>query len=170
MTDPRLDDSIAKIVANKSAILRYIFIPQAIAGLFLLILGYSIGHDHLRLIRSGVRTTGKIVAFKKMIIGSPGRPSSIGAQNGARLTFLPIVEFQDKNRTLQFQDWAGTSSPIGLNATVHIIFDSDDPSIAMIDRRIWNWFPWAPTFLVGAFLCLVAFKGWLNLRTQSGSS
>jgi hypothetical protein len=42
---------------------------------------------------------------------------------------------------------------------VIVLYDPTNPSVAMIDRPVWNWIPWAPTFAVGLFLALAAIKG-----------
>ena len=163
------NELVTKIVRNQKTIFRYMFIPQMLAGFCFLVLGYYMGHDHFRLITSGVRTDGRVVGFKELSMGS-GRSYSInGIRYGSSsLAFTPIVEFRNKNQTLRFRDWFGTSSQAGQNTVVPVIYDSGNPSIAMIDRPVANWLPWAPTFLLGVFLCLVAVKGWLGLSTQKG--
>jgi hypothetical protein len=37
----------------------------------------------------------------------------------------------------------------------------------MIDRPVWNWIPWAPTFAVGLFLALVGLKGFFQSRRSA---
>jgi hypothetical protein len=34
----------------------------------------------------------------------------------------------------------------------------------MIDRPVWNWIPWAPTFAVGFLLLLSAINGFFKSR------
>jgi hypothetical protein len=41
---------------------------------------------------------------------------------------------------------------------VIVLYDPANPSLAMIDRPVWNWLPWAPIFALGLFLVLVAIK------------
>ncbi len=54
----------------------------------------------------------------------------------------------------------GTNAAV-LNVRVTVLYDSANPTSAMIDRPVMNWIPWAPTFAVGLFLILVAIKAWL---------
>jgi len=81
--------------------------------------------------------------------------------------FMPIVEFKLGARTIRFKGWMGSSVAAGLNNPVPVIYDSPAPSLAMIDRPVWNWIPWAPAFVLGLFLVLVAIKGWLLKRLYS---
>jgi hypothetical protein len=52
------------------------------------------------------------------------------------------------------------------NVRVTVLYDPENPSLAMIDQPVWNWIPWAPTSGVGLILLLVGTKGWL--RSSSG--
>jgi len=42
-----------------------------------------------------------------------------------------------------------------------VLYDPEKPSLAMIDRPVWNWIPWAPTLGVGLFLVFVGIRGWM---------
>jgi hypothetical protein len=53
------------MTANKAKILRYAYIPQAVAALVFLLLGYFMGHGHFHLIRDGIRTPGTVVDYKQ---------------------------------------------------------------------------------------------------------
>ena len=140
-------------VSNKAAVLRYTRVVQAIVGLFLLILGYYIGKEHFHLIREGVRTQGTIVGYIQESIPNGG---GVRWQSAS----MPIVNFQAGDRVIQFKDWMGSKAPV-TNVGVIVLYDPANPSVAMIDRPVWNWLPWAPAFTVGLFLVLVAIKGWL---------
>ena len=72
---------------------------------------------------------------------------------------MPIVEFHTSDRFVQFEDWLGSNSTGALYNPVIILYDPANPSLAMIDRPVWNWLPWAPIFALGLFLVLVAIKG-----------
>ena len=82
---------------------------------------------------------------------------------GARWDYasLPIVKFRAGDEVVQFKDWMGAKAEV-LNVRVRVLYDPANPYVAMIDRPVWNWIPWAPTFGVGLFLVLVAIKGWLG--------
>ena len=69
--------------------------------------------------------------------------------------FMPIVEFKLGDRTIRFKDWMGSSVAAGLNNPVPVIYDSSEPSVAMIDRPVRNWIPWAPAFVLALFWVLV---------------
>lgn len=141
---------------NKATVLRYTRVAQAVVGLFLMLLGYYMGREHFHLIRAGARSQGIIVGYKEQYFaGNYSRPSSSGTT-----AFMPIVKFQARDRVIQFKDWMGTNAAV-LNVRVTVLYDPANPSVAMIDRPVWNWIPWAPTFAVGLFLLLVAIKGWL---------
>ena len=75
---------------------------------------------------------------------------------------MPLVEFQAGGHVVRFEDWKGSSSTGALHAPVTVLYDPAAPSLAMIDRPVWNWIPWALTFLLGLFLALVAIKGWFR--------
>jgi hypothetical protein len=46
---------VARALENKARILRYMFIPQALAAAVLLFVAYVMGHVHFHLIQQGVR-------------------------------------------------------------------------------------------------------------------
>ena len=143
---------------NKEQMLRYTRIAEAVVGLFLLCLGYFIGKDHFHLIRDGMRAPGIIVGYKEEYFrGSDGRPSS-----GSN-AFMPIVKFQAGERDVEFKDWMGTSVAVK-NVRVMVLYDPENPSLAMIDRPVWNWIPWAPTLGMGLFLVFVGIRGWMSSR------
>jgi hypothetical protein len=151
---------VDRAIKNRAQILRYMYIPQGIAGAVLLIAAYFMGHTHFRLIREGARAPGRVVGHIQRNLGnSTSRMSST-------LTFMPIVEFEAGDRIVRFEDWLGSSSTGGLPDRVTVLYDRDRPSEAMIDRPAWNWLPWAPIGVAGLFLTLVAIKGWLGgMRT-----
>ncbi len=141
---------------NKEKMLRYTRIAEAVVGMFLLCLGYFMGKDHFHLIRDGMRAPGIIVGYKQEYFrGSDGRPSS-GSD-----AFMPIVKFQAGEQDVEFKDWMGTSVAVK-NVRVMVLYDPENPSLAMIDRPVWNWIPWAPTLGVGLFLVFVGARGWMS--------
>ena len=147
---------VARAIENKAQILRYLYIPQALAGAILLIVAYIMGHAHFHLIQQGVRAPGTVVGFKQTYIGNTL------SRTTPALAFLPIVEFQAGERIVRFEDWKGSSLAGSLRNRVTVLYDPTQPSDAMIDRPVWNWLPWAPIAAVGLFLTLVAIKGWLG--------
>jgi hypothetical protein len=112
------------------------------------------GHEHFHLIRQGVRVPGRIVGYRQENF----RRSSGSFSTG----YMPIVEFHTNDRFIQFQDWLGTSVGGSTNVPVIVLYDPVNPPVAMIDRPVWNWIPWAPTFAAGLFLVLVAVRGALR--------
>ena len=140
---------------NKEKMLRYTRIAEAVVGVFLLCLGYFMGKDHFHLIRDGVRAQGMIVGYKQQYFrGSSGR---LGEGSEA---FMPIVKFQAGEQDVEFKDWMGTSVAVK-NIRVTVLYDPANPNLAMIDRPVWNWIPWAPTLGVGLFLVFVGIRGWM---------
>ena len=146
---------VNRAIKNRTQILRYMYIPQAIAGVVLLIVAYYMGHTHFRLILEGVRAPGRVVGHAQRNLGDRSETSST-------LAFMPIVEFEAGDRIVRFEDWLGSSSTGNLPDRVTVLYDRDRPSDAMIDRPAWNWLPWAPIGVVGLFLTLVAVKGRLG--------
>jgi len=151
---PSAEEFVTRLTSNREKIVRYAYIPQVLAGLLLLGLAYHMGHAHFHLIRQGVRVPGRIVGYKQENF----RRSSGSFSTG----YMPIVEFQTDDRFIQFQDWLGTSVGGSTNVPVIVLYDPVNPSVAMIDRPVWNWIPWAPAFAAGLFLVLVAVRGALR--------
>jgi hypothetical protein len=140
---------------NKEKLLRYTRIAEVVTGVFLLCFGYFIGRDHLHLIRDGARAPGKIIGYKhEHFRGSDGRLVS-----GSDAS-MPIVRFQAGGQDVEFKDWMGTNWEV-LNVRVTVLYDAEKPGLAMIDRPVWNWIPWAPTLGMGLFLILVGVRGWM---------
>ena len=139
---------------------RYLPVVQLLVGVFLAFLGYAIGKDHLRLVRTGIRASGTVVNYQAQTFWH----SSNDTQTG----YMPIVQFHDGNRLVQFRDWLGSRSPGVLGKPVTVLYDPANPSSAMIDRPVWNWIPWAPTLALGVFLILVGFRS-VGVRATAGS-
>jgi hypothetical protein len=143
---------------NKEKILRYTRIAEVVTGVFLLCFGYFIGKDHLHLIRDGARAPGTIIGYKQQYFrGSDGR---LGSGSEAS---MPIVRFHVDGQDVEFKDWMGTDAEV-LNVRVTVLYDPERPGVAMIDRPVWNWIPWAPTLGMGLFLILVGVRGWMAGR------
>jgi len=142
---------------NRAKILRYAWIPQIVAGLVFLGLGYFMGHAHFHLIREGVRAPGRILGYKQESFRTTSGTTST-TTNG----YMPIVEFHTNDRFVQFEDWLGAGIAGSKNVPVIVLYDPGNPSLAMIDRPVWNWIPWAPTFAVGLFLVLSAMNGFFR--------
>jgi hypothetical protein len=53
----------------------------------------------------------------------------------------------------------GSESRVGLGSSVPVIYDPANPSVAMLDRGLSNWLPWAPCFAVGLVVGLDSLKG-----------
>ncbi|HEY6265717.1 MAG TPA: DUF3592 domain-containing protein [Candidatus Acidoferrum sp.] len=130
------EELVAWLTGNREKILRYAWIPQVFAGLVFLGLSYLMGHAHFHLIREGVRTAGRIVAYKQERFRRSSGSSST--------SFMPMVEFHTHDRFIQFEDWLGSNSAGALSNPVIVLYDPANPSLAMIDRPVWNWLPWAP--------------------------
>jgi len=120
---------------NRDKVLLYTRFAQIVAGLLFLLFGFYIGRDHLHLIRAGVRTEGIIVDYKWESF--PGRMAS-----DQKSGLMPIVKFQTRDTVVQFKDWKGSNAPLP-NVRVVVLYDTANPSLAMIDRPVWNWIPGA---------------------------
>jgi hypothetical protein len=124
---------------------------QLATGLFLVAFGCYFGRTPFALIRDGSRTSGLIVRFEYV--------TSKGTSTRAYSAFHPVVEFTVDGRRIQFQDRFGSGSSGGVHDVVPVLFDPRTPSLAVIDRPILNWIPWAPMLLVGVFLVLAWAAG-----------
>jgi uncharacterized protein DUF3592 len=128
-------------------------IIQIVVGTFLLVFGYWIGHDHCRLVLSGAKAQGKLVAFngRQFVHNSGGSSYSDTAS-------MPIVEFQAQGQTVRFRDWVGSNFRTPMGGFVQILYDPQHPSNAMIDRPLMNWIPWAPMIAGGTLLLISGFR------------
>ena len=151
------DNGVAWMLTHRAAILRHAYVAQLAVGLFLLLFGYAIGKEHLHLIRGGARTAGTIVDYKEEHWATrAGKTRSL-------IAFMPIVEFPLGDRVIQFKDWKGSNVAVR-NVPVTVLYDPANPSVAMIDRPLWNWIPWGPTMAVGFFLILVGARAFFRSR------
>lgn len=155
---PFPEELVAWFQNNKEKVFRYIVLLQALLGLFLMAFGYYAGRSHFQLIRQGARTQGEIIGHVQERFRDSRRNTSSTA-------FMPVVEFRQGDRLIHFQDWLGSSSTGNLHNRVTVLYNPADPAVAMIDRQVMNWIPWAPCFAVGVFLLLVALKN--SLRSMS---
>ena len=153
MTPMTVQNIVKWMLDNRAKVLRYTYFLQVFVGMFLMLFGYYAGRGHFDLIRGGARAAGKIVDYKEERFARTGT-----GQSPFNTAFMPIVEFPAGDRVIRFQDWVGSSVAAELNNTVTVLYDPADPSAAMIDRRVWNWLPWAPVFAVGFFLTLIGIK------------
>jgi hypothetical protein len=153
------EELVNRLLSNREKILRYMWIPQALTGLFFIGLSHFLGFAHFHLIREGLRAPGRIVAYQEEIFRRSSGSSST--------SFRPVVEFGANDRVIQFRDWLGSNSTGALYSPVVVLYDPANPSDAMIDRPVWNWIPWAPTFAVGLFLVLVSIKGYFQSRRSA---
>jgi hypothetical protein len=148
MTDVRIAEWVRRYGPKVQRAMPWV---QVAVGLFLLALAWHMGHEQFELLRAGETTTGRIVRFEEVRSGSPG--------SRRYSAFHPVVEFEQAGRRRQFRDRIGSSSAAGVGDAVPIRFNPQDPSLAMIERPVWNWLPWAPTFLLGVFLIAVGVLG-----------
>jgi len=156
------EELVAWMTSNREKIFRYAWILQVFAGLVFLGLGYLMGHEHYHLLRAGVRAPGTIIGYKQKNFRSSSGSSSTG--------YMPIVEFHTNDRFLQFQDWLGSNSTGARNDPVIVLYDPANPTVAMIDRPVWNWLPWAPIFALGVFLLLVSINGFFRSQRSAEAS
>jgi hypothetical protein len=150
---------VAWMIANREKIMRRAWIVQLFGGLLFLGLGYFMGHQHFHLIRQGVRAPGRIVGYKQESFSTKSGTNST-TTNG----YMPIVEFHTSDRFVQFEDWLGTNVAGNKDVPVMVLYDPSNPTQAMIDRPVWNWIPWAPTFAVGFLLTLSAINRFFRSR------
>lgn len=120
---------------------------QIATGAVLVAVAWHIGKTPITLMASGSRTTGEIVRFDYETSGP--------IYQRAYSALHPVVEFAAGSQRVQFRDRWGSRSSGGVHDRVPVLFDSREPSVALIDRPLLNWMPWAPILVVGLFLVLV---------------
>ncbi len=156
------DELIAGLLARRASIFSYLWIPQLLVGVFLLLMADYMGRDHLHLIREGVATAGRVVDYEQEAFAS-----SSGASRSTTNAFMPIVEFRLSGRVIRFKDWLGSSSTGSLPNSVTVLYDPANPSLAMIDRKVMNWVPWAPTGGIGLLLLCSAIRGLIGVWNRT---
>ena len=132
---------------------------QLVTGLFFILLGLQLGRVRIALMMDGARTTGRIVAYEQKLMPRTGTSSS------HTLAFMPVVEFRTGTHVARFTDWLGSSVAAARGDSVPVLYRRTRPSVAMIDRRVGNWLPWAPVLALGLFLSLDAVRAWRRRRS-----
>ena len=155
--DPPFRSSVAWVDALGAAFVRSRRTLQLATGLFLALLGLHIGRVRIAVLVDGARATGRIVAYEPRLM------PRAGTSTGRTLAFMPVVEFATGTHVVRFTDWLGSSSAARLDS-VPVIYRRAEPSIAMIDRPVGNWLPWAPTLALGLFLALDALRALITRR------
>lgn len=150
---PRID---AWIRSNATKVRRISHWLQVVTGLVLVALAWQFGKAPVALLAGGSRATGEIVRFEEVTSASGRRP--------AHSAFHPVVEFTVSGQRVQFRDRWGSGSSGGVHARVPVLFDPKEPSVALIDRPLLNWIPWAPILAVGVFLVVVGLTARLRAR------
>lgn len=158
---PPVRTSAAWVDALGAAFVRSRRALQLAAGLFLVLLGLHVGGMRIALMLDGTRATGRVVAYEQRLM-----PRS-GTSTDRTLAFMSVVEFQTGAHSVRFTDWLGSSVADALHARVPIIYRRADPSVAMIDRPVGNWLPWAPILALGLFLSLDAVRAYVSRRRSS---
>lgn len=144
------------LLANREKIFRYMFIPQFLVAAIFLSFAYGTGHVHAHLLFKSAQTHGTIVYLKPVEFSER---SSAGSTTRYTTIYEPLVEFNNGDRVVRFQEWKGSESRVGAGSSVPVIYDPSNPSFAMIDRGFSNWLPWAPFFAIGVVLSLASLKG-----------
>jgi hypothetical protein len=147
------------IVTKKEVIRRQGPRLQIAVGIVLLAGFYFTGLRQITLIQKGVLTQGKIVGHELAHFRSRR-----GSTTHSSSAYMPIVEFPVGGRIVRFRDMKGSNSGGGVGEIVPVIFDPSDPSVALIERKVWKWIPWAPMMGLGLFLLWVGILGELRFR------
>jgi len=151
-----LANLVARASANREKILRWAWVVQLFVALMFLGFAWHTGKDRARLIYSGARTQGTVVAYQQVYFRDSRQLSS------GRNSYRPVVEFQASDHNVRFKDMIGTRVAGPTRAQVTVLYDAANPNVAMIDRGRTNWLPWAPPLAIGAFLAIVALVGFLR--------
>lgn len=153
------NSQLLSLVANRDKILRYVFILQFIAAIPLLWLATITGRHHAQLLLRGRAASGTVAAVVPVHFTSRSGTSSTA--------YEPVVSFTvgapPRADEFRFQEWKGMRTAPSVGTKVSVLYDPEDPDIAMVDRGYLNYLPWAPCAAIGTFLLLVALKGLLSL-------
>jgi uncharacterized protein DUF3592 len=140
------------VADNKPQLGRYVSIFEMLAGIVLLALSYQMGKAHFALIQHGMRVPGKIIGYQQR------QPTKSQGKSATAGEMMPLVEYKLNDRIIHFTDWKVGKSSGPVNGAVTVIYDPLNPAVAMVDRHLWNWMPWAPISLVGTFLVIMAVR------------
>lgn len=149
-------EQVAWILANREKIFRYLFIPQLLTAAIFLSFSYATGKVHAHLLFKSARTQGKIVGFKPAVISHRHSGSS---DTFYSTIYEALIEYTANDRMFRVQEWKGSESRVELGSPVPVIYDPADPAVAMLDRGLANWLPWAPCFGIGLILALASIRG-----------
>ena len=152
-----LNSQVLWLTENREKLFRYAFLLQFVAAIPFLWFGYMTGKVHTRILLHGSTASGTVTAVVPV-----RRSSSSGMSSTA---YEPVVAFTagsgSRSDEYRFQEWKATSVRPIIGSQLPVLYDSEDPDIAMVDRGYLNYFPWAPLAVIGVFLFVVAFKGLL---------
>ena len=132
---------------------RYRSIVAIVVGLSTMYFTYHLGNANFFLLLDGIKTEGKIVEYKQQVFVDSNRFYST--------IFMPVVELKVGDKEVRFRDWLGNRSNSLPGEFVPVIYNSANPSIAMVDRPVWNWIPFS-IFIAGLLLVLVSIKNWIK--------
>jgi hypothetical protein len=158
---PFPQEQIDWLMANRARIIRWMFIPQLLIALLFLGFAYRTGRTHVRVLLRGVHAQGTIISVRPVRITTSS--TSRSGVSSSSVIYLPLVEFMVQGRLIRFEEWKGTQSNSGVGSSVSVLYDPVEVSSAMLDRRMWNWLPWGPCFIIGAILFVAGLTGFLSL-------
>lgn len=138
---------------NGNKVERYRSIIAIVVGLSTMYFTYLLGNANFFLLLDGIKTEGKIVEYKQQVLVDSNRSYST--------IFMPVVEFKIGDKDVRFRDWLGNRSNSLPGEFVPVIYNSANPSIAMVNRPVWNWIPFS-IFIAGLLLVLVSIKNWIK--------
>lgn len=161
---PFPQEQVEWALAHCGKIFRYFFIPQLLAAVVFLSFSYATGKVHAHLLFRSAQTQGKIVGSKSAVISHRHSGSS---DTFYSTIYEPLIEYTANDRVFRVQEWKGSASGVALGSSVPVIYDPSDPSVAMLDRGLANWLPWAPCFGIGLVLALAAIRGLFAFLFQS---
>ena len=154
---PFPQEQVAWLLAHREKNSRYVFLPQLLVALALLGFAYFTGKANAHLLLKGAHAEGRIVGFQKRLFRTSNGLISTGTRG--RNVYLPIVEFEAGGALVRFEEQKLIPTGEGVGWTVPVLYDPANPSVAMIDRANWNWFPWGPALAIAVLLLFSSIKG-----------
>lgn len=159
-----VDEFIQMLYRDPAAVGRQIrFFIGLIVGLTFLIFGIYISRPRLYVLAGPAKAVGKITGY----VRRSGFVWNASHTSQTTVTgYHPTVEFQAGAQLFRFEDWRSSQRFAPVNSPVPVLYDSSDPSKAMIDRSFWNFIPWAPITVIGFLSFLYALMHWPSRRAQ----
>ncbi|MBI4030889.1 MAG: DUF3592 domain-containing protein [Proteobacteria bacterium] len=138
---------------------RWLFIP-VLLSVSLLALGVHLGKDMKSFLLSASTVDGAVVRIER----------TYGSGENGGYAYYPVVSFRaSSGDTFEFRDKVGSNPPLYREAeSVAVIYDTDNPRHAIIDRGLMNWAGAGGSALAGFLLLIWAIRSHAGIWARQG--